>query len=208
MELALSEYLGENDVVTSLSDDENQFRISKGFASHQNYFVPLKYYEWQDWRRYILHGGLRLMFRSHSSAQFIRTHVDKRIWNSYYKFCFERNPYDKAVSQFYYTTLNENLDCSINELLKSIQPHRLSNWQMYTIEDDLCVDHVARYEHIQSELEVISKAIGLPKVLELPDAKSGFRAKNSNYRDALDEEARGLIEQICQKELKLFGYEW
>jgi tRNA splicing ligase len=31
-----------------------------------------------------------------------RYRVGRKVWDSYFKFCFERNPWDKTVSHFYW----------------------------------------------------------------------------------------------------------
>ena len=39
-------------------------------------------------------------FYNHFSAWGIRRAIDAETWNSYFKFCVERNPWDKTVSDF------------------------------------------------------------------------------------------------------------
>ena len=36
----------------------------------------------------------------------IKERVDPKVWNSYFKFCFERNPWDKTVSAYFHYKKN------------------------------------------------------------------------------------------------------
>lgn len=40
-------------------------------------------------------------FFNHISATEIRELLNSNIWNEYFKFCFERNPWDKVISWYY-----------------------------------------------------------------------------------------------------------
>jgi hypothetical protein len=41
-------------------------------------------------------------WRNHMSAIEIRNNIGKAIWDSYFKFCVIRNPFDKLVSRFFF----------------------------------------------------------------------------------------------------------
>lgn len=58
-------------------------------------------------------------FYNHMPAIFVKNRIPNRIWNEYFKFTVERNPWDKAIS-FYYTpmskynnTFREYLECGL-----------------------------------------------------------------------------------------------
>ena len=39
--------------------------------------------------------------QSHAASE-IRFHVGQPVWDSYYEFCFERNPWDRVISQYFW----------------------------------------------------------------------------------------------------------
>jgi hypothetical protein len=87
MELALSRICGPDDVVTRLPWPEDEaLRRQIGGRGPQNHLGP--------------HGRMR--FYNHMPAAEIRLLVGEDVWNGYYKWCVERNPWDKVVSDYYY----------------------------------------------------------------------------------------------------------
>lgn len=47
-------------------------------------------------------GGDRHFWYNHMPAALLRERAGEEVWKSYFKFCVIRNPYDKAVSQFWF----------------------------------------------------------------------------------------------------------
>jgi hypothetical protein len=145
---------------------------------------------------------------NHSPAAFVRRHVDPEVWSSYFKFCFERNPYDKAISRYYWSTREESSPRPITAFLARAKRRQISNWEIYTIRDRIAVDFVGRFEHLREDLAAALARIGLPGDLELPRAKSRFRRDARHYSEVLDTRSRALLERVCARELAAFGYPW
>lgn len=85
---------------------------------------------------------------------------------------------------------------------------KLSNWDIYTINDQIKVDFVGRYENLDADLAKIKEKLGLPAEFNLPRAKGKYRKNREHYSRLLSSEARARIEIVCAKEMTAFGYHW
>jgi len=205
IEIALSKFCDEHDVITPIAKEDELLKPEQGFRGPQNYDIPWRRYRARDWFNLVFKGK-RLRFKNHSEAAFIRRCIDEDVWNGYYKFCFERNPFDKAISRYYWSS--EPPRPEISEYLASASHRRLSNWGTYTIDDQIAVDFVGRYESLADDLATISKKLGLPDELSLPRAKGSYRKNREHYTQVLDAASRARIEEVCAKEIQAFDYVW
>ena len=55
-------------------------------------------------RRPERHYHTSVGFYEHMPGWRIKAYIGNKIWSSYYKFTFERNPWDRQVSWYYYKT--------------------------------------------------------------------------------------------------------
>ena len=206
IEIALSGICGEDDIITPQVPEDEQIRKDKGYRLGQNYFVPYSGYTMKQWRRLVL-KGVRAEYKRHTPASFIHRHLDPSIWQSYTKFCVERNPWDKAIS-LYYWLLGENREKPPLFDYLSGDLRRLSNWYIYAIDGKPVVDHVIQYDNLNDELDRIAEQLKFPDKLDLPRAKGGYRKDRRDYRDVMDLQTRDLIDKVCEKEIAYFGYKY
>lgn len=197
IEIALSKFCGPDDVITPFSAADEQVRAQLGYRGPQNFKIQTS-----------TGGGIEL--KNHVSSAYARDLFGKDVWKSYYKFTFERNPFDRAVSRYYWMTRKHAEKPDIHRFIAAAPKHLISCWDLYTIQDKIAVDHVGKYENMSAELELLSDRIGLPERIVLPEyrAKSSFRQDRRHYREILSTEDRALIENVCAKELKAFEYKW
>ncbi len=139
IEIALSQYCGDGDVITPITEEDERTRQELGFRGPQNYHVPSRSYSKSDLLT-LLWNKRRKRFFNHSSALFIRENIGQEIWNSYFKSCFERNPFDKAISRYYRATREPRPE--IYDHLLSTSIGSLSNWALFTVNDHVVVDFV------------------------------------------------------------------
>lgn len=203
-EIALSEFCKADDVITRIGEADEVMRQNLGFRGPQNYQCQ-GIYDYPEPAPQSNEGEVR-EFYNHIPAHLICKYVSDRIWNTYFKFCFERNPFDKAISWYYFQLQKYDVKPGILEMLDSTPPELLSSWWIYTIEDQLAVDFVGRYETLNEDLEKIRTQLGMPKVITLPWAKSQFRQDKRHYRDILPPACYAIIETVCAKELAYFNY--
>jgi sulfotransferase famil protein len=206
VEIALSRFCGDEDVITPVTPEDEAIRRSAGARGPQNYRIPLKAYTLKDWGRLALKRR-RACFFNHASAAFIREHLDDECWSSYFKFCFERNPWDKVVSWYYWRHPREPRP-SLSEFVRSGKADTIRSVDLYTIDGTVVVDRVCRFENIEQEMDEVARIIGLPAPPELPKAKAGYRANGNGYRAVLSQQDREGIANAYAREIAHLGYVW
>lgn len=142
-------------------------------------------------------------------------------WENYHKFCVVRNPFEKVVSDYYWMVGSLDNPPTFLEFLLAVKegnpwpgvlPLRPYNWPIYTIDDNVVVDSVVRYENLKRDLSDVCRKIGIPWDGNLPKAKAGMRPGNHNvhksYRSMYTPKERELVEYLFDKEITHFGYKF
>jgi hypothetical protein len=145
-------------------------------------------------------------YRNHLSAWEIRRKLDPAIWSSYFKFCVERNPWDKTVSDFCMANVRAGSRYQFDDYFQRGRFCR--SWELYTDEDgSLLVDRVLRYEKLNQELGEVLGQLGVPWPGELNiRAKSTFRRDRRPYQEWYTAEQAAIIQQVFAEEIRAFGY--
>lgn len=206
IEIGLSSMCGPEDIITPISPADESIRQQLGYPGPQNYRIPFSSYAKRDWYRFITKGERR-EFYNHADCHLIRHIVGKDIWKSYYKFAFERNPWDKVVSQYYWSNPKEPRP-SLDEYIQSGGATRCMSFELYSERSEILVDKVFLYENLSEALSEIETRLSLPQKLILPNAKGSFRKDKRSYREIITPEGREKIARIAAREIAHFGYEW
>jgi len=209
IEIALSGVCGDDDILSPISPVDEIKRSELGYRGPQHYLARAREYGIVDVGRLLVKGKKKNRFRSHISATEVKALIGDETWNSYYKFCFERNPWDRVISLYYWRCKSEPRP-TIAEFIDSGVLRRLkrNGIDLYSINGQVAVDKICRFENIAEELELLRTRLGIPEKLELPRAKSSFRKDKRGYRDILDTEQQARIADFFSDEIKLMGYEF
>lgn len=207
VEIALSKHCGPDDVITTISPADEEMRRSFGYRGPQNHLASWREYGLRDVAKYLLRRERKKRYYHHIGAREVKRLVGDDIWNSYYKFCFERNPFDRLISHYFWS-YGSGPRPPLGEFIRQDRPMLLKRrgFDVYTIDGQVVVDRVCRYEAIADELEEVRKVIGLPEPLVLPRAKSGFRKDKRHYSEVLAPEERDWVARVFSDEMRLFGY--
>lgn len=208
IEIALSKFCGPDDIITPIMPEDEEIRMKLGYRGPQNYSIPYSQYSLKDWKNRVLKNK-KLQFYNHIPAALIQKWIDPEVWHSYYKFCFERNPWDKAISLYYYYMASNPSKISLNEYIQQAGKWHLSNFDIYTINGQVAVNHVALYENLGEELDCLAQRLGLPPgELVLPNAKGNFREDRRPYQEVVDKKSQQIIQDFCCKEIELLNYKF
>jgi len=207
VEIALSKFCGEGDIVTPLSQDDEATRRRLGHGESRNYLAPAGEYGLRDVARLLIKGRRKRRFYNHITAGEVMRMIPREIWDGYYKFCFERNPWDRVMS-LYYARYRSEPRPSVAEFLASetVLELKKRGIGVYTVDGRVVVDKICRYENLAEELAAVGKALGLPEALQLVRAKSGYRRDAGRYADILSAEEKAEIGRLFRPEIDLFGY--
>jgi hypothetical protein len=186
LQIFLSKFCGDDDILTPIEPANTELGISynKQARNYQGYY-------------------------SHMGAEEIRNRVGDDIWNQYFRFTFERNPWDKAVSFYHFYKVNKELDEDFDDwIVKWIKRDKgPSNYDLYTIDNKIAVDFIGQYKHLERDLKIIFDKINL-SLAELPKEKSSYREDKQDYRSYFNKKTKKLVMKRNKKEILLFGYEF
>lgn len=208
IELALSRFLGPDDIITPVSAEDESLRKQLGGIGPQNYQQP--HNASKHWLNRLRQTFSKQAFYNHMPAAEVRALVGEHIWGTYFRFCVERNPFERAVS-LYYWCCRKGPRPPISQFLQSprIQLLTQRGIQIYMSgSGQMLVDRILRYENLAAELETVRMRLGLPEPLLLPNAKGGLRPAQQHYSELLSSDDRRIIERQFCRELELFQYRW
>ena len=209
IEIALSKFLSEQDIITPISAPDERIRHDLGYRGPQNYRVSLRQHSPTELARAVFLGR-RKKFYNHMPAHEARVMIGEETWSSYYKFCFERNPFDRVISLYFWCHKSEPRP-TLAEFLDGPEIHLLTQRGIDVYSDstgNVCVNRVGRYESLSADLEEMRLAVGLPEPLQLPMAKAAHRTDRRHYAELIDSVCRKQIEAMFSRELILWDYQF
>lgn len=208
-EIALSRFAGPNDIITPVMKADEKLRQQEGGCGPRNHHARPGQWQSIGQLRTLLHRGHSL-FRNHMTGQETRRLLPADVWDNSFRFCVERNPFDRVLSLYYWCTRRGHRP-SLDEFIESPQLNLLIDRgrRIYLDQDgNPLVHRILRYEELDNQLEELRLELGLPEPVRLPHAKSGFRTDRRHYSEILSPRSRRRIETLFQPELNRFGYRY
>jgi hypothetical protein len=200
----------EREIVPQLSPQDVWTPISSPSRDGQNHYSA-----WPiDWlsarsKRFSDYIGRnsRLHWRfyhDHIAAARIATLLPGEQYRDYYKFCFDRNPWDFVVSLFHQRTAKGKFKGDFDRFLYEypVEP----NWLLYTIDDEIVVDHVYRYEDMDSAAADISARLDV-QLHMLQRDKEQYRA-DKDYRPFYSQSSRDHVAHRWDRTIALLQYDF
>jgi hypothetical protein len=174
-----------------------------------------------DWEQQMLFGEqylpipqLARLGHGHISAKEIRPHLEAEVWDSYFKFAFVRNPFDRFVSCcFFLNRSDPGFEITAVAFMKEylqrtrfqqrvlVQPQYR---QLCTADGELALDYIGRYEDLQQSYDTICERIGLSRS-ELSKNNSSEHTKFTQY---YDHDLRQQVADFYREDLRLFSYDF
>lgn len=148
------------------------------------------------------------------------------VFDTYFKFAFVRNPWDRIYSQYRYLKHTKKFSGAAGTFREYILAcetalqsgevlfgrnraifvrHMTNQLDWLTIDDKIAVDYIGRYETLAEDFKTAMEHID-PSIV-LPHDNRSVRESGS-YRDVYDEVTRNLVEKWHAKDLEYFDYQY
>lgn len=153
---------------------------------------------------------------AHASAKQIIDVFGRALWDEYFTFAFERNPWDKCVSLYYYQLAHSH------RYSKPLRPRNptFAQWlypfgfwpkklkpsfERYEVDGQVGVKFLGSFENLAADFAEICRRIGLENV-SLPLANKSRLRTEGGYRQHYSERLRKRIARVFHREIALRGY--
>lgn len=157
---------------------------------------------------------LAALKHGHLSFEQVRPFLEPEAFDSYLKFAFVRNPFDRFVSYCAFATSREGSferdpKAVMRHFLLIAPPHdhiifRPQHNFLVGPDGELQTDFLGKVETMQSCYDVIADRIGIAST----DLDHANRSRRGDYRDYYDQELIDAAAKIYARDLELFGYDF
>ena len=181
MEIALSKFCGPDDIITLIDNGgtDDKARKKLGYPGPQH------------------HNG----FWCHDDAEKIKKRVGNKIWNEYYNFSFIRNPWDTAISKYFWVLKGKEWDNEVfkKEILRlDINNFLQKNINRISVNGKVSMDDVFKY--LQGMINAALVVLPLVDVRMIIESEKAIRSDNK-LREQL-EKRKELINKCPIDEVK------
>lgn len=165
---------------------------------------------------------LGIKFPRHAKAIAAQEMLPREFYDSLFKFCFVRNPWDLQVSSWHHLRrerphLVQHVDDFGAFLRWKLDPERPYQFHVDTsieLQSDyvvdlhrrVIVDFIGRYERLDADFAEICRRIGIAKPA-MPHRREA-KDRKRDYREYYDDATAELVAQHCNSDVALFGYSY
>jgi len=212
-EIALSQFCGPQDILTPISTKDEKNRTLRGGPGAQNFHKPLGRVFSTGSFEDIRHGRWPREYYNHMTAREVRDAIGQEIWDSYFKISIVRNPWDSAVSRFYWRPNRQPLPESDFESWCVQSEDFQNNHPIYMLEEKSSIDFFLRFENFEADTRELERQrpelSGLWSSFSSIHAKGGIRPQKATAANlfAKAPAADAVIREACRFEIETFNYQ-
>ena len=202
-EIALSAFCGPGDIITPITPRDEKIRTALGFTGPQHYR-----FDANEPRTARPDRFRDCKYFNHISGVMARQSLGQAVWDEYFKFCIERNPWDRVVS-IYFWWRSDQKNQSFSDFLRSsraVRNLKLRGLELYSENGHPLVDRVCFYESLQADLEDVCSDLGISGRVVLPHAKKSRFGPDRDYRRFYNATDREWVAEVFAEEIERYNY--
>ena len=198
IEIALSSVCGPDDIITSITKEDQELRASLGYPGPQNHILDDKI---RDSRGRIPRGN---KFYNHMSFDEIEARLPHSL-DGFFVFSVERDPVDRFWSKFWFQGGFERWGSPRQCIEQSPRGAVAKGWDLYHSKGRCMADRIFFYEELSGMMEALSERLGVSLALPEVQAKSQTRPRDRS-REVLDDFTRDWIRVTYAREYARYHY--
>lgn len=140
----------------------------------------------------------------------------------YFKFCFTRNPWDKALSEYMYIKKENGCHCAREDVPKTFNDWCVNGMQcayekhlqpqidfILDVDQNCIMDFVGSYENLEKDLRFIFNKYKIKgKPLYMNETRDADCKKKKHYTEYYNDETREIVQKKFAKDIEYFGYKF
>lgn len=150
--------------------------------------------------------------------------INPNIWETYFKFCAVRNPWDKMVSYYFYyknyiskTPNNFDKGRKINNFEEFIElifmkyfknDKKPCGFKYYTIQNKFICNFHIKYENLVEDIKTVCKECNIENynIDKLPNINGKFRDTEEHYSKYYNNYTKELVGKMFELKINKFNY--
>lgn len=148
----------------------------------------------------------RVWYENHAPIRKIKETLGEERLNNYFKFAFVRNPWDRAVSLFYWKKGYEHYPNFEEWNMRQIHDTLYHEFIMDE-KDEVCIDFIGRFENLEEDFKIVCKKIGIPPPEKLGHENIQKVPKRKHYTEYFKSDIQiNRVRGLYTKTIDLLGY--
>ena len=170
---------------------------------------------WKTFRQYsdvVAVNDMNSPYYHHAESSLVKKEMSD-IWDSYFKFCFVRNPWDRTVSHYFSSSQGDwhgrTYDYAKIPFDDFVETHVLSEVGCLMCKKQSVwytgLDYIGRFENYEDSIHTIFRKIGINQEPEI------FKVNTTNhksYREYYNDRTAMTVYEKFKDEIEYLGYEY
>ncbi len=195
-------------------------------SSIKDYYFNFPKLDWRKPNYELLYGWCpkrKIHLQHATSEQLLKLElVQPEIWNSYFKFTFVRNPFDRSYSDYLWVMRDRGVRGSFQDYMErkgafeeflkndSVKEYRgdhlTPQTDFFDMDGDLKMNFIGRFEDLTKDITTLNKKLDFQKTFNVHAKKSKKRKKHYSY--FYTKSKRILVEDKYKSDLRLLNYNY
>ena len=128
----------------------------------------------------------------------------------FFKFSVVRNPWDRAVSYYFYLVTKQNYKKTFglfcNDYYLREDSYQLK--QKLLLNKRSVLDFIIRFENLEEDFKIAMSKMGIQDFAQLEKLDHNTGRRNRDYRPHYNERTKNIVADLCEWEIKKFGYKF
>ncbi len=214
LEIALSRFATETSIITPITKEDEETRTKLGYRPPQNFRYSPGELSLIGKFKAAIKGELPAKFFNHIPAELAKERLGGENWDSYTKIATMRNPFDSAISLYFWWQRSRPAQKGMDFETWVIKNADLisRNEEIYKIDGQQIIDFMVRYDRLEADIKKLEElhpsVEGLWETFSKINAKGAYRPKSASMEEMFrnSPRAHSLIMELFRNDIDAYDF--